>query len=67
LAAELDRANRIRFASAEKRNQFTEDLTRTIALLTTKYHDEKADAGRLFKFILGSYPAITKAETNENA
>jgi DNA-binding transcriptional ArsR family regulator len=52
----------IRFASAETLGQFTEELTKTIALLTAKYHDEKAEGGRLFKFIIGSYVAVTKKE-----
>ena len=27
-----------------------------------KYHDEQAPQGRLFRFVLGAYPAITKTE-----
>lgn len=55
----------IRFASADELNAFTEELSNTVAKLTAKYHDEKSRGGRLFKFILGSYPAITKSEEAE--
>jgi hypothetical protein len=34
----------------------------TIANLSLKYHDDKAEAGRIFRFLLGGYPAITKEE-----
>lgn len=58
--ATLTLQTEIRFASSEDRNKFTEELTKTIIRLTAKYHDEKTTGGRLFKFIIGSYPAITK-------
>lgn len=52
----------IRFSTAKMRNQFTEELANTVTKLTTKYHDEKTKGGRLFKFTIGSYPAITKKQ-----
>ncbi len=50
----------IRFASAEDRSKFANELAKTMNRLAVKYHNEKATGGRIFKFIIGSYPAITK-------
>jgi hypothetical protein len=50
----------IRFSSAENRYSFLTELSNAVGRLTAKYHDEKADGGRLFRLVLGSYPAITK-------
>jgi DNA-binding transcriptional ArsR family regulator len=50
----------VKLASAAELNAFAEDLTNAIARLVAKYHNERAPRGRLFKFIIGSYPAITK-------
>ncbi len=52
----------VRFADATARNAFTEELSNTIVNLIAKYHDEKSPSGRLFKFNVGAYPAITKDE-----
>ena len=46
----------VRFASAEKRNSFADELAASIADLVRKYHDEKAPRGRAFRFYLGAYP-----------
>ncbi|MGH7494230.1 MAG: ArsR/SmtB family transcription factor [bacterium] len=50
----------IRFASVADLNAFAEELTHAVARLTAKYHNERAPRGRIFKCIVGSYPAITK-------
>ncbi|MCG8608543.1 ArsR family transcriptional regulator, partial [bacterium] len=50
----------VRCASASDLNAFTEELSQTVVKLVMKYHDEKAAKGRIFKFIIGAYPAITK-------
>ncbi len=55
----------IRFATGEDRNGFAEELTQEIARLTAKYHNDVAPAGRLYRFFLGGYPAITKTDDNE--
>jgi DNA-binding transcriptional ArsR family regulator len=55
----------IRFASAADQHAFTEELTNAVAKLTAKYHDEKTAGGRQFKFIIGSYPAMTKKAKEE--
>jgi DNA-binding transcriptional ArsR family regulator len=50
----------IRFASAESRNAFAEELAGQVAKLAAKYHDESAEGGRRFRFFGGVYSAITK-------
>ncbi len=52
----------VRFASAADRDAFTRDLSAKVAELAVKYHDERAAKGRLFRFVLGAYPAITKTD-----
>lgn len=48
----------VRFASAESRAAFFEELTAAIARLVSKYHDESEPSGRQFELVLGSYPAV---------
>ena len=50
------------FASQRALGEFSEELAREIARLAAKYHDEGAIQGRLFRFLVGAYPAITKTE-----
>jgi DNA-binding transcriptional ArsR family regulator len=52
----------IRFGSAGDRDAFTRELSARVAELAVKYHDEGAPQGRLFRFVLGAYPAITKTD-----
>jgi len=52
----------VRFGSARARDEFTRDLAEKVAELSVKYHDEHARSGRLFRFVLGAYPAITKTD-----
>jgi DNA-binding transcriptional ArsR family regulator len=52
----------VRFASAGNRDAFTRELAEMVAELAVKYHDEQAPQGRLFRFVLGAYPAITKTD-----
>ena len=60
--ATLTLETEVRFASAEDRSAFAEELANTLARLVSKYHDERAPSGRLFRCWIGAYPAITKAE-----
>lgn len=46
----------VRFASADKRNEFAEEVAASIADLVRKYHDAKVPRGREFRFYLGAYP-----------
>jgi DNA-binding transcriptional ArsR family regulator len=52
----------IRFGTAGDRDAFTRELSARVAELAVKYHDEEAPQGRLFRFVLGAYPAITKTD-----
>ena len=52
----------IRFASAAGRNDFAEELARSVAELVSKYHDEKSPKGREFRFYLGAYPRPRETE-----
>jgi DNA-binding transcriptional ArsR family regulator len=47
----------IRFANAAARARFARDLSRTVARLAAKYHDETAPGGRRFRVVAGAYPA----------
>jgi len=53
----------VRFASAEARNAFAEELTNALADLTAKYHDGKSPGGRRFRFFAGGHPALKKEES----
>ncbi len=52
----------VRFASAADRDAFTRELAAKVAELAVKYHNERTRDGRLFRFVLGAYPAITKTD-----
>jgi DNA-binding transcriptional ArsR family regulator len=52
----------VRFASAGARDAFTRELAEKVGELAMRYHDERAPQGRLFRFVLGAYPAITKTD-----
>jgi DNA-binding transcriptional ArsR family regulator len=52
----------VRFSSASDRDAFTQEASAALAALAVKYHNEHAPQGRLFRFVLGAYPAITKTE-----
>ena len=56
----------IRFASAEDRAAFAEDLTKEFTALVRDYHDESATDGRVYRVIIGAYPAITKDERGKD-
>jgi len=55
----------VRFQSPEALNQFTEELANSVAKLAAKYHDQQSEEGRVFKFVIGSYPAVTKSDESE--
>jgi DNA-binding transcriptional ArsR family regulator len=46
----------VRFVSAEARHAFASELSREIARLAARYHDESAPGGRRFRFFVGGYP-----------
>jgi DNA-binding transcriptional ArsR family regulator len=52
----------VRFSSQADLHAFSEELAEAVARVTAKYHREGAPGGRLFRFFLGAYPAVTKTE-----
>jgi DNA-binding transcriptional ArsR family regulator len=60
--ATLTLETEIRFRSAADRNAFAEELAFEIGRLSAKYHDEGTEGGRVFRFVLGAYPALTKED-----
>lgn len=56
----------VRFASAAEREAFAGELSTALARLGAKYHDEKTPGGRLFRFIVGAYPCITRDESGKS-
>lgn len=46
----------VRFADAQARSAFAQELGEALAALVRKYHDERAADGRTFRLYLGSYP-----------
>jgi DNA-binding transcriptional ArsR family regulator len=62
--ATLTLETEIRFASAESRAAFSQELTASIAQLAAKYHNERAEGGRPFRLVTVSYPALKKDETS---
>lgn len=65
--ATLSLETEIRFASAEARKEFTDELLNAVARLAAKYHDARAEGGRTFRLMLGAYPAITRQEAPDDA
>jgi hypothetical protein len=59
--ATLTLETEIRFASADARRQFTQELLDAAAQLASKYNSQ-SPGGRSFRFVLAGYPAITKEE-----
>lgn len=51
----------VRFATADDRRQFTEELANAVAKLVAKYHDAETAGGRATRFIVGAYPTATEA------
>lgn len=49
----------VRFASAEARNAFAEELIAAVAALVQRHHDEQAAEGRTFRFCLGAHQKPT--------
>ena len=54
----------VRFASAEARAAFAEELSGEIARIAAKYHDERAPGGRPFRLLAAVHPTPTKEPTH---
>jgi hypothetical protein len=65
--ATLTLETEIRFASAESRAAFAEELTASIAQLAAKYHNERAEGGRRFRLMAASYPALKMEESSNES
>lgn len=52
----------VRFADAVARSAFAQELGDAIAALARKYHDDRAPQGRTFRFYLGAYPKVDRAQ-----
>ena len=58
----------VRFASPAAQHGFARDLTRELARLVRKYHDERSPSGRRFRVVAGAYPAPRRpTPTREDA
>lgn len=55
----------IRFRSATERAVFTEELTRVIAQLAARYHDESAPGGRAHRVVIVAHPLPTETTSKE--
>lgn len=60
--ATLTLETEVRFASAQTRQQFAEELVNAVAKLAAKYHDEKAEGGRSFRFLMAGFPVLSKPD-----
>jgi DNA-binding transcriptional ArsR family regulator len=52
----------VRFASAEARARFADELTEAVARLAARYHDERAPGGRRFRLLAAVHPVPAGAE-----
>jgi DNA-binding transcriptional ArsR family regulator len=59
----------VRFASASDRAAFAEELSKVVAALVAKYHDQTAERGRHHRVIVAIHPSVktktVEAETKE--
>lgn len=63
--ATLTLETELRFATAEDRTAFAEELSAQVARLVSKYHDAKTPGGRTFRLVVGAYPAPRKESNHE--
>ncbi|MEJ2853774.1 MULTISPECIES: ArsR/SmtB family transcription factor [unclassified Saccharothrix] len=50
----------VRFATAQDRSAFAEELATAVAGLVAKYHDETAEGGRPHRLVVAVHPSIPK-------
>jgi DNA-binding transcriptional ArsR family regulator len=55
----------VRFANPADRAAFAEELTKTIAALVSRYHDEQAAGGRDHRVVLAIHPSFKTDDTTE--
>jgi hypothetical protein len=49
----------VRFASAEARARFADELADAVARIAARYHDDRASGGRRFRLLAAVHPAPT--------
>jgi hypothetical protein len=65
--ATLTLEGELRFASAESRAAFAEELATAVARLSAKYHDERAPNGRRFRLLAAVHPAAEPESADRKA
>ena len=60
--ATLTLETEVRFASADARAAFAEELAAAFAQLASRYHDAQAPGGRAFRFVVAGHPATKPQE-----
>ncbi len=60
--ATLTLETEVRFASADARAGFADELSTALARLVDKYHDAQAPGGHSFRFVVAGYPATKTQE-----
>lgn len=61
--ATLGMDTEVRLATPADLEAFAEDLTRAVARVVAKHHDEDAKGGRRFRVVVGAYPRPSGKET----
>jgi DNA-binding transcriptional ArsR family regulator len=64
--ATLSIATDIRFANAEQRAAFSQELAATVAALAARYHDPSAPGGRWHRIVAVAYPSSGDAASPSN-
>ena len=57
----------VRFSTPTAQAEFAEELTKSVAALVAKYHDEATPGGRRFRLVAGAYPAPAARPRVEDA
>ena len=55
----------VRFRSPAERAAFTDELTKAVTSLVSRYHDESAPEGRLHRLVVASHPRPHESENKE--
>jgi DNA-binding transcriptional ArsR family regulator len=57
----------IRFRSAAERAAFTDELTRAVTALVSRYHDDAAPGGRTHRLLVAAHPLPQTPDSEEDA
>lgn len=55
----------VRFASPDRRAEFTRELGDAVAGLVARYHDESAEGGRPHRLVVGLHPTVAPTVTED--